>query len=137
MANQYFRKGRGGRVSDKYSRRVASVGKETARLRGDVSKLLVQGLRDATKQELYDRTPLDVSEDMMKAIRPKLAGNVVEVGFTYGHGATYARYRLNMTGISPSGGHRLDMRPAEWIKKNVQPKFDKATRAAQRRIIGD
>jgi len=135
MSSIYFRSERGRRISDKYSRRAASVGKETARLRGDVAKALNQGLKDATKEQLYDRTPLPVTHDMMKSIRPKMKGNVVEVGYFYGRGAGYAKYRLNRTGISPSGGHVLDMAPSVYIQKNVEPKIKRLTRAAQKKII--
>ena len=123
-------------IADKYHRRAQSVGRETARLRGDVAKLLNQGLRDATQEQLYDRTPLPVTRDMMNSIRPQLRGNTVQVGYSYGRGARYAKYRLNMKGISRSGGHRLDMQPSAFIQKNVEPQIKRATRAAQRKIIG-
>lgn len=125
-----------GYIQTRYRRRISAVGTQTARLRGDVARVLVDELRKGTQEELYDRTPLPVTHNMMRSIRPVMQGNLgASVGYTYGPGANYAKYRVNMTGISVLGGHVLDMRMGEYLRKNADPRIRKLARAAQKRIL--
>ncbi len=114
-------------------RRAASVGRETNHLRGDVAKLLYKGLQDATEEELYQRTPLEVSGAMFRSISITLRGNIVEVFYSLNK-ARHARRRVRMKGRSVVGGHRLDMAPGAWIRKHVDPQIRRKARAAQRRV---
>lgn len=106
------------RLSDRYERRAKSVGNQTAKHRGRVAKILYKGLQDATQDELYNRTTLPVTRAMFNSIRPKIMGAVVQIGYFYGRGAKYAKYRVNMTGRSKQDGHKLDMKPSLWFKRN-------------------
>jgi hypothetical protein len=123
-------------ISDRYRRRAQNVGRESLRLRNAMQGVLKRGLEEATKEELYDRTPLKVSHDMMKSIRTRLIQGGVQVGYFAGKGARYAKYRVNMKGISKLGGHLLDMQPSKLLKKKADPEIRRLTKAAQRRIIG-
>jgi hypothetical protein len=73
---------------------------------------------------------------MMKSIRTRLIQGGVQVGYFAGKGARYAKYRVNMKGISKLGGHLLDMQPSKLLKKKADPEIRRLTKAAQRRIIG-
>lgn len=123
------------RLSDVYQRRAKSVGSQTKAHRGRVAVLLYKGLQDATQEELYDVTPLPVTRDMFKSIRPAIHGNVVKIGYFYGRGAKYAKYRVNMTGKAKDG-HKLDMRPSAWIKKHVDKFIKRSEAKALRDIVG-
>lgn len=99
-----------------------------------MAKILNQGLKDATQEQLYDRTTLPVSHDMFRSIRSWIAGNVVKVGYTYGRGANYAKYRVNMTGRSKQDGHKLDMQPSLWIKNHCDRDIKRSEAQAMRAI---
>lgn len=122
------------RISDRYERRAKSVGRESAKHRGRMAKILNQGLKDATQQQLYDRTTLPVSRDMFRSIRIKLLGNVVQVGYFFGRGARYAKYRLNMIGYSKQDGHKLDMQPSRYIRDHCDKLIKRSEREAMRAI---
>ena len=124
-----------GKVANTYKRRVVAVGREQARLRGDTGKVLRKALQTAAREELYDRTPLDVSMAMFNSITLYFIGaNAVQVGFNLNK-ARHARRRLNMKGTSPTGGHKLDMRPAPIVRREADPEIRRLARAAQRRSI--
>jgi hypothetical protein len=124
-----------GRVANTYKRRIAALGRESGRLRSETGKVLRKALQTAAKEELYDRTPLDVSMKMFNSITLYFIGsNEVQVGFNLNK-AKYARQRLNRKGISPSGGHRLDMNPAPIVRREADPQIRRLGRAAQKRIL--
>lgn len=122
-------------LKDRYRRRVRAVGRETHRLRGDVAKVLVEGLRAGTQEQLYDRTPLEVTHAMMRSIRPIMQG---QYGCAVGYNASvapHAPFRVNMHGISVTGGHLLDMRMADYLRANANPRIRRLGVAAHRRMI--
>lgn len=121
-------------ISDRYERRAKSVGRESAKHRGRMAKILNQGLKDATQEQLYDRTTLPVTRDMFNSIRTKILGNVVQVGYFFGRGAKYAKYRLNMVGRSKEDGHVLDMQPSVYIKQHCDADIKRSEREAMRAI---
>jgi len=123
-----------GRISDRYERRAKSVGRESARHRGRMAKILKKGLEDATQEQLYDRTTLKVTRDMFNSIRARFLGNVVQVGYFFGRGARHAKYRLNMIGRSKQDGHVLDMQPSVYIKKHCDRDIKRSERESMRAI---
>lgn len=123
------------RFSDRYERRARSFGRQSAAHRGRVARILYKGLQDATQELLYDRTPLPVTRDMFRSIRTKLKGVVVQVGYFYGKGARYAKYRVNMTGRSRRGGHKLDMQPSRHLRDHCDAKIKRSARQALQEML--
>jgi hypothetical protein len=122
-------------LRDRYSRRIAAVKGQTARLRGDVAHVLVEETQNAVDEQLYGRTPLPVTRKMYRSIRPIMQGNnAVMVRFDSSV-APYAVYRLNMHGTSVTGGHVLDMRIGDYLRKNADPRIRRLARMAHRRML--
>jgi hypothetical protein len=124
-----------GKIADRYTRRIAALDQGQARFRGDVGKILVSALQNATDSELYEVSPLPKTGKMRASIQPYYLGNsVVQVGFNLSR-ARYASRRLNMKGTSPSGGHKLDMNPAPIVRRIADPQVKSLTRALQKRFL--
>jgi hypothetical protein len=124
-----------GKIADKYKRRIATLDREQARFRGDVAKILVSALQEATDAELYRVTRLPTTGKMRASIQPYFLGNnSVAVGFNPSK-ARHALRRLNMKGTSKTGGHKLDMNPAPFLRRLADPKIKRLARAMQKRIL--
>lgn len=122
-------------LATKYQRRIARFKGETHRLRGDVAHVLVEELRNAVDEQLYERTPLPVSHEMRRAIKPIMQGNnSAAVGFDTSI-APHAPYRVNMHGTSVTGGHLLDMRLGAALRKTADPRIRRLARMAHLRSI--
>jgi hypothetical protein len=125
----------GRHLATKYQRRARSVRGQTHRLRGDVAHVLVDELQNALQDQLYNRSQLPVSRAMMRSIRPIMEGNnSVAVGFN-SQIAPHAPFRINMHGISVTGGHLLDLRLSDALRRRADPRIRRLTRAAQRRML--
>lgn len=122
------------RISTEYFRRIRRLDLVNRDLMEEVATVLEKGLIDATQEELYKRTPLKVTHAMLKSIGSRIVGNRVDVGYNLsgvsviGFGdptaeAPYAKYRVNMKGVSKLGGHLLDMSPSKWIRSHVDYKI--------------
>lgn len=126
-----------GKVARKYLARAARVKTVSARARGDVAKVLVEGLREATIAELYSKTPLPVTKRMLRSIKPRFLGaHDVAVGFDTGV-APHAPHRLKKTGKSKMGGHTMDMKPGIYLDKHTRAKIRKIMAKCQTEIIGE
>jgi hypothetical protein len=124
-----------GKVARIYQARAMRVRPETARTRGDVGKLLVEGLQDATQEQLYDVTPLPVTRKMMKSIKPRFLGAFgVAVGYDSAV-APYAAMRVLKKGRSKMGGHKMDMNPAAHIRRNKSAQINALNFRGLRRIL--
>lgn len=124
-----------GKVAQKYLVRAARVRTVSARARGDVAKILVEGLREATVAELYDRTPLPVTKKMLRSIKPRFLGaHEVAVGFDTGI-APHAPHRLKKTGKSKLGGHDMTMKPGEYLDKHTRAKIRRVMKQAHTEIL--
>ncbi len=121
-------------ISDKYRRRIAAVGRETLTLRSQARGVLKSALQQATQEQLYDRTPLHVSRALYQSIKTRFAEGGVEVFFDASV-APYVGKRLSMKGISPSGGHLLDMQPGPTVTRKSRAQLLALARAAHRRIL--
>lgn len=126
-------------VSTKYRRRVAAVRPVTTWLREKAQEDLENGLREATQEQLYDRTPLKVTRALYNSVGSRVLGQVVEVGYNIGSAtrAAYAAIRVNMKGTSKTGGHQLDMQPNTYLRRKVDPKIRRRSKNGQKMIIGD
>jgi len=111
---------------------------QTPALRKAVAEVLEEDLEEATNQQLYDRTRLKVSFKMLRSIGSKIIGDVVEVGYNMNQSVKikYARRRLNLKGISPTGRHLLDMKPSEYLRKVSNPKIAALVRKAKQGMLG-
>ena len=100
-----------GKVAQVYQARSRRVRPECHRIRGDVGKELVGGLRDATESQLYDVTVLPVTRRMFRSIRARFMG-AFDVGVGYDTGvAKYAAIRVAKKGRAKAGGViRRDMK---------------------------
>lgn len=124
-----------GKVATRYSRRIAAAGRGKHRLRGDIGKVLVEALEQATDEQLYDVTTLPTTGKMRRSIQPYFLGNdEVAVGYNRSK-AKHVRRRLNMKGRSPSGGHDLTMRPAPVLRRIADPKIRRLTRDFKSRAL--
>lgn len=126
-------------ISAKYKRRINAVRGVTIWLREEARKDLEQGLKDATEEQLYKRTPLKVTRKLFRSIGSKVKGQMVEVGYNLSNDekAKYASSRINMMGRSKLGGHIMDMSPRTFINKHVDPKLRRRNAQAQKKILGD
>jgi hypothetical protein len=125
--------GRGRPISRKYERRIAAIAPETENLRYEVKTILHEELENATQAELYDRTTLPTTGRMMRSVRASIRGARV-VAFYDARIAKHAKYRVNMKGISKSGGHVLNMNPAKWLRRRANPRIRRRAVMAKRRI---
>lgn len=113
-----------GQLAIKYRRRIEKVRKQSEALKYYVMRQYVEGLQECTIKELYVRTPLPVSYALMRSIGGKVVWDTVAVGYNLSSEkkVPYASRRINLTGISPSGHHILDMHPSAYLRKHVDPK---------------
>jgi hypothetical protein len=89
-----------GKVSRAMEARAARVQPEMNRLRGEVMKVLVQGLRESVEEQPYSCSPhrARLTGRLRRSIRPRALGNQgAGVGFDTSI-APHAPYRLKMTG---------------------------------------
>ena len=107
-----------GKVARQFEAMSRRVQPETDRTRGDVGKILVEGLKQATEQEVYERTPVPVTGRMRRSIRARFLGaRKVGVGYDVAV-APHAPFRVRMKGKSKRGKHQLDMNPHAHILQN-------------------
>lgn len=128
-------------ISTKYQRRIARIPGTIRMLQMEAKKDLLQGLQNATDEQLYNITKLRISGRMYDSIGTRLVGDGVEVGYNIGAGpkAPYARIRLQMKGrykTGPSNPGRKDMNPNSYLRKHVDPNIRRRNRMAQQRILG-
>lgn len=122
-------------LTTKYQRRIKSFKGQTHRLRGDVAHVLVEEMGNALDEQLYERTPLEVTHNMKRSIRPIMMGNnAAAVGFDSSI-APYAKYRVNMHGTSKTGGHLLDLRLGQALRQKADPRIRRLATMAQRRSL--
>ncbi len=122
-------------IATKYQRRIASLKRETHRLRGDVGHVLHEEMINAVDEQKYDRTPLPVTGNLRRSVRLFMQGNnQAAIGFD-GSVAPYAAIVVNMHGISKTGGHLLDMRLGDALRKKADPRIRRLAKMAQRRVL--
>jgi len=124
-----------GQISDRYSRRILAVPIQSAKLRVGSGQLLLRGLQDATKEQLYDRTTMKTTGKMGKSIALAPTQTGVVVGFSSSI-APYAAIRLAKRGDAKGDGHKLDLTPARFIRRKSELKIRLMALEANRRIIG-
>ena len=125
-----------GKLAEAYRARARRVPPETARARGDVGKILLQGLSEATEQQLYDRTPLPVTHKMGDSVQVRYLGSK-EVAVGYDRRiAPHAPFRLAKEGTSLLGGHDMTMRPGEQIERDKAAAIRERFERAQKNIAG-
>lgn len=108
-----------GKVSRQWEGMAQRVPGEMARLRGDAMIVLVEGLRESTQEQPYNRSPhrAKLTKRLLRSIRPRALGNQgVGVGFDTSI-APHANHRLKQTGPYKRGGGDKTMTPAEDIER--------------------
>ena len=114
------------------ARRVAPALKGSAAENG---KVVLVGARQVVRAELYNRTRLSVSGRLYKSLTLQVTGNAFVVGFDTAI-APYAKIRLDQTGRSKTGGHRLDVNPNAYLRANIYPRLRARLVLQNRQIIG-
>jgi hypothetical protein len=123
-----------GKVAQTIRAKAKRVQPEMNRARGDIAKILVQGLREAVDAELYQVSKGPLTGRMKRSIRPRMLGNdTAAVGFDL-KAAPYAVIRLKKRGRSKLYGHNMNMDPAAWIRKNKMKEIHAAGAKALKRI---
>ena len=120
-------------LSARYRRRVNAVGPATLTHRNTLRGVFKRGLQRVTKEQLYDRTPLPVTMAMYNSIKTRQTAEGIDIYYDRGV-AYHAPYRVNMTGISVTGGHLLNMTPAETLELYTRNERARLNRAAIRAI---
>ncbi|BCM88720.1 hypothetical protein IAD21_00562 [Abditibacteriota bacterium] len=125
-----------GKIANAYRSRARRVRAVTQSELGREASMIRAGAREAVQTQLYDRTPLKVSKRLLRSISIQFLGNRFRVGFNTST-APHAQRRINLKGVSKTGGHLLDMDVNGYIRANVYPRVVASRRAMMPRILGE
>lgn len=102
---------------------------------GEESQVVLRGIKEGVEVEMYQRTPLRVTGKMRSSIQPRFLGNSFAIVYAASV-APYAANRATKKGISPSGGHLLDMNPAGYMRIKYGAVLGAVKRRHQREVAG-
>ena len=126
-------------IAHKYNIRLNNIPYANRAMLMEVKEVLKAGLIEATQVELYDRTTLQVSYEMLRSCNAIIRHNMVLAGYGVGKRndkAKHAVVRINMRGHSVKDGHWLMMNPEKYIMRTRREELRAIYTKFQKTVLG-